>query len=65
MDVETRVPIGISFTNVKTWYKIENHIVATFNELSGSIDFRIPVSGRALPAYKKFGKRLKLKIHEN
>ena len=65
MDAETHVPFGVSFSKNKTWYKIENHIVATFNELSGSIDFRIPVSGRALPAYKKFGKRLKLKIHEN
>lgn len=61
----TQVPFGISFSNTKTWNNIENHIIATFGELCGNVEFRIPVSGRALPAYKKFGKRLKLKIYEN
>ena len=64
-DAKTQVPLGVSFSKTKTWRYIDNHIVATFGELCGDFEFSIPASGRALPAYKKFGKRLKLKIHEN
>lgn len=65
MHAETHVPFGVSFSKNKTLKNINNHIIATFGELCGNVEFRIPVSGRALPAYKKFGKRLKLKIYEN
>jgi len=65
MDGEKQIPLGFSFSNDENWEKIENHIIATFDELCGVDNFIIPVSGLAVPSYKKFANRMKLKIYEN